>query len=539
MNKKNCCLTVLLLLSFGSMGQVERYQKYKEYRDTVVAATARLNEAAQRGDMAAADIHFATHFRYFQMMDSVLPIQDFKDLCNYYRASEYSADTARARQLLFRIVDNKLCDKPYLDELRDFFHLEQRPYWDSLSTIVYARPCRNVAYAAELDSMAEEDQRVRNEWNKPGVDHDSIVHETWVTDSIHIARLKELIQQYGFPTYSRVGSKGSSNASLLAQHSEPEFLAWFLPQAKMAFADKDFCVNWIPLMDDRDRSYHGLPQLYGTQLFQLKTNEQAYFQPIADMDHLLLRRYQVGLDDISSYCGLWGLDSVIIHPYYLDYSSHHQVMAQARVALAQGDTVKAINLLGYPTLYPFMRDMHLLHRLLVSTGQDSLANECRSRMIRCGYLPTDDTTALTRCFMADYRAQLNTDWSAELRTALKSADAFSAFLQKEHPRYSTEAWEESATIEGLERILLSLSKKEAMHFLDILRKQVTKGNLHPEDYAQLYDIVFHRDHGKSYYGTLQSVKPYCPRKLDKRRESLGLPPLWVSAQLSNTQLPNK
>jgi hypothetical protein len=34
--------------------------------------------------------------------------------------------------------------------------------------------------------------------------------------------------QSGIPSYDNVGHQGVNDASLLAQHSEPEFLHWFL-----------------------------------------------------------------------------------------------------------------------------------------------------------------------------------------------------------------------------------------------------------------------------------------------------------------------
>lgn len=86
-------------------------------------------------------------------------------------------------------------------------------------------------------------------------------------------------------------------------------------------------------------------------------------------------------------------------------------------------------------------------------------------------------------------------------------------------------------MEELKKILLSLSGEEAKRLLALLRHQVTKGNLHPEDYAHLYDATYYHTHGKSYYGTLKGIEIHRYKKVDKRREEIGLPPLWVYIKL--------
>lgn len=537
MDKKKLCLAVLLLLSLCSIGQENQYLKYYEYKDSVVAATLRLNSAFQQSDTAAVRVHLGAYYHYFQMMDSTIPITDGLDLPHYYYASEDFSDTATAKRLLFRMADMKWCDREYLNTLRNEFHLDQRDYWDSLSSIIYRRPCRNMAYIAELDAMSQEDKRLRHMLDSANADQDSLWRQITTTDSVHVARLKELILMYGFPTFSNVGFNGNINASLLAQHGGPEFLAWYVPQARIAADNKDYCLDWIAYMIDRDRTFTGLPQLYGSQLIKFGYEQQSYFYPIADVDHLQERRYQVGLSDIQPYYEFYGLDSVIIHPMFCDYSNYHHIQVTARVALAKGDTISAIRWLNQNgiQLYPFIRDLQWDYNLLIVTGRDSLANECRKRMIRCGYIPSDDTSELTLRFMADYREQLNEDWSQELRSSLSSAEAFTAFLQNERPRYSTEAWEEPATLEGLKNIVLSLPKNEAKSFLATLFRQVTKGNLHPEDYALIYDVAYCRHHSKCLYGTLDGVKIHCRKNVDKRRERIGLPPLMVASMLSNSQ----
>lgn len=532
MQKKNICLALLLSLSLYTMGQ-DCFKKYYEYKDSVISATYQLNMAIRQHDTTSADVHWKTYYHYFQKMDSIFPIESGSELPNYYYAAEHFSDTSTAKRLLFRMAEIKWCDMTYLNSLRNIFHLDKRDYWDSLMSIVRVRPCRNETYIALLDTMTKEDQQLRQMLDSVEIDKDSLLFQISTTDSLHIARMKELIRMYGFPTYSVVGYEGNRNASLLAQHGGPEFLAWYLPLARIAADSGDYCLDWLAYMIDRERTFIGLPQLYGSQLISFGMEEQYYFEPIADMDHLQERRNQVGLGDILTYCEYYGLDSVIVHPTYYDYTNYYQTKAMAYTALAMGDTTAAIRWLDKNdrTLYPFMRDMQLKYCLLVSTLQDSLAAECYNRMLRCGYIPSDSTSAMTRRFMADYQEQQNKAWSEELRNSLTSAETFISFLHEDRPRYSTEAWENPATMEELKKILLSLSGEEAKRLLALLRHQVTKGNLHPEDYAHLYDATYYHTHGKSYYGTLKGIEIHRYKKVDKRREEIGLPPLWVYIKL--------
>lgn len=522
------------------MGQENRFLKYYEYHDSVVSVTKQLNAAIRLADSTSEDKLWEEYYLYFHKMDAVLPVESGDDLPNYYYAAEHLSDTATAKRLLFRMAEIKWCDSVYLNMLRDVFHLEKRDYWDALSAIVYARPGRNETYIAELNSMSMEDQRLRSMLNSASEDKESLWQHIKSTDSVHIIRLKELINLYGFPTFSRVGFNGNRTASLLAQHGGPDFLSWYVPLARMAADDRDYSIDWLAYMIDRDRTFCGLPQLYGTQLISFGDEKVNYFEPIADIEHLNERRYSVGLGDIRPYYKSYGLDSIIIHPNFYNYSYYYQIQEEISVDLAKGDTASAIRLLttSNVTVYPFMRDLQRKYDLLIAAGQDSLARACGNMMVRCGYIPPNDTSALTRRFMADYREQLNDDWSRELRASLVSAEAFSEFLRKGYPRYSTEAWEESATLEGIKTIVLSLSEKDAKDFFSLLLQQVTTGNLHPEDYAQLYDIMYNRTHGMTYYGALKDVKIDNRKDVDKRRKEIGLPPLWTTRSISRNDKQN-
>ena len=84
-------------------------------------------------------------------------------------------------------------------------------------------------------------------------------------------------------------------------------------------------------------------------------------------------------------------------------------------------------------------------------------------------------------------------------------------------------------------------------FMDLLKKEVMKGNIHPDVYATVYDIVYWFNYDKSYYGRQRSFDPvtgkhFCVEiedvsNVDKRRAEIGLPPVWAFCKKYNTTLP--
>jgi len=147
--------------------------------------------------------------------------------------------------------------------------------------------------ATELLAMSEVDQAMRdtyqttNEW-------DASVDET------NTARLKELIEQQGWPTISAVGKKAAVAAWLLAQHADkdPAFQEKCL--ALMRALPKDEVILWnIALFEDRVRMNTGRPQLYGTQFRMSEGNFGP--GPIEDEQRLEERRAAMGLEPFEDY----------------------------------------------------------------------------------------------------------------------------------------------------------------------------------------------------------------------------------------------
>ena len=73
--------------------------------------------------------------------------------------------------------------------------------------------------------------------------------------------------------------------------------------------------------------------------------------------------------------------------------------------------------------------------------------------------------------------------------------------------------------------------------MDLLKKEVLKGDLYPDVYASVYDIVYWFNYHKSDYGRQVSFDPktgmyFCVEiedagGVDQRRAEIGLPPVWA------------
>jgi hypothetical protein len=147
--------------------------------------------------------------------------------------------------------------------------------------------------AAELLAMSEADQAMRdtyqttNEWNAS-------------VDEVNTARLKEIIEEQGWPSITLVGKKAASAAWLLAQHADkdPDFQKKCLELMKQL--PEHEVVLWnIALFEDRVRMNTGKPQLYGTQFRMSEGNFGP--GPIEDEEHLEERRAAMGLESFEEY----------------------------------------------------------------------------------------------------------------------------------------------------------------------------------------------------------------------------------------------
>lgn len=165
----------------------------------------------------------------------------------------------------------------------------------------------------ELWERFETDQEVRKRKFKGLKENMQIAEDMQRIDAENTARLHEIVNEYGWPTVSMVGERGSRAAFFLIQHADhdlafqQECLEMMIPLADLGEARK----RDVAFLTDRVRVGMGAPYVDGvptnpvTQVFgtQFHTDEKGNFGPwpIEDRDNLDERRREYGLEPFSEY----------------------------------------------------------------------------------------------------------------------------------------------------------------------------------------------------------------------------------------------
>lgn len=474
----------------------------------------------------------------YAAVDSVVPLANYTDLWNYYVSSVIMRDSARCKDLLFRLVQSNGLGK---DGPEFFFFknwkIQSVPYWhevDSLLDVVQSQKCR--PFIDSLEIMVQADQAIRYE--------DLSQEETWkrmsVIDSTNTAKLVSLIEQYGFPTWDLVGRRASQNAWLIAQHSQT-ILPWFLKRYRIEVRNNNADADCLALMEDRFRTQEGLPQLYGSQLFG-----SSGFFPIANVDEVDDRRFSMGLGPINEYAKGFDLDSVVVAAHFYDYHYYYVNLGKALENILNGDYAKTIQFLHPGSLhYPFPWDLKLLCDAYLSEKDTLNAVATARRMVLCGSRLDEDN--LLSGFLRDsvakdyetlveeYRLQLDCKANV-LFDSTQSFDEIRNLLDtKRFPRYNVDAWN-NVIPSIIRKHAGQVSESDYLEFFDWLYGQVAVGNYHLFDCAELYDEVYCRLFGRSYFGQKafdEEVPLFEPENVEQRRAEILLPPLEVCKRLDH------
>jgi hypothetical protein len=157
----------------------------------------------------------------------------------------------------------------------------------------------------ELLQWVKEDQDIRNEAIKHGIDHpDKEIQARWEDiDARNLAHMREIVRKYGWPGPGLVGVDGTEAAFLLLQHSPLDFQQMLLPRIRKAYLAGQLHGQDYALLLDRVLAHEGKPQVYGTQAkgFAEWHNREPAFYPIEDEAHVDRRRAAVGLPPLAAY----------------------------------------------------------------------------------------------------------------------------------------------------------------------------------------------------------------------------------------------
>lgn len=170
--------------------------------------------------------------------------------------------------------------------------------------------------ASELIDILEADQYYRNlldslEMTYPNASDKvqntyRIMHEV---DSMNLLKIEDILNNYGWPGKSMVGSPADAAAFLVLMHcGNPEVMKKYLPMIKKAVADNELLPGRMAFYTDRMRMLNGKEQVYGTQIvFDEELNKPVVY-PIENPEKVDQRRKKAGLGPLSEYLNSMGIE---------------------------------------------------------------------------------------------------------------------------------------------------------------------------------------------------------------------------------------
>jgi hypothetical protein len=154
-------------------------------------------------------------------------------------------------------------------------------------------------YIDELVEMKDEDQRDRIDISAEKMQDAAYRQMLLDADTLRLKRLRQIIDERGFPTLDSVGSVGIGAFFILVQHADTD--AEFQSQVltKLQLKDSGIRPDDLAMLIDRVRIAHGQPQLYGTQ-YKSNGDKSVPF-PIEDEKNLAMRRDEMWLMPTADY----------------------------------------------------------------------------------------------------------------------------------------------------------------------------------------------------------------------------------------------
>lgn len=153
----------------------------------------------------------------------------------------------------------------------------------------------------ELLSVQHEDQQVLQELVDSGelgtVEYHPRIKEVYERNN---ARIKQIVEKYGWPGISLVGKEGAEAAWLIVQHAvlDTEFMGVCLELLGEAVRNKEAEGMHFAYLQDRVLIMSGRPQIYGTQ-HDVDENGIAFPLPIENPSEVDYLRKEMGLGTLA------------------------------------------------------------------------------------------------------------------------------------------------------------------------------------------------------------------------------------------------
>ncbi len=233
----------------------------------------------------------------------------------YYNAACSSALAGRkgaAFRWLEESIERGWRDVSHLNNDSDLESLHSDPRWTPmvqecvaanesfLKSIEYPKLCLELLEMQETDQMVREmGHRVDGHGDEDTV-HSLHGNDMYDVDARNTARMKEIVEQFGWPTKSKVGREAATAAWLLVQHADadPVFQRYCLDLMSETAAEEVSTVD-VAYLTDRVLVNEGKRQLYGTQFWY--QGGKLVPRPIEDEGNLEKRRQDAGMTSFAEY----------------------------------------------------------------------------------------------------------------------------------------------------------------------------------------------------------------------------------------------
>jgi len=163
--------------------------------------------------------------------------------------------------------------------------------------------------AKELIQLTNDDRLLREELAKSHVPGKGYHPKMEAVHRANAKRLREIMDEIGYPSISKVGEEASEAAWLIVQHavSEPMFMQNCYQLMNMN--KEDINLAHIAYLYDRIECFKSKPQRFGTQL----TSDGGIY-PVEDKDNLNNLRLLMDLPKLSKkqLDTLYNLDQLVI-----------------------------------------------------------------------------------------------------------------------------------------------------------------------------------------------------------------------------------
>ena len=238
-----------------------------------------------------------------------------KNPLTFYNAA-CSAALANRVDAAFKHLDGAVArgwrDVAFLEQDSDLTSLHDDPRWEELLASCrqagtdFLASIEKPTLREELLEMRRIDQAVRSGEPLPELSDKDMGD----VDAVNTARMKEIVEEHGWPTKRLVGEDGARSAWLLVQHADanPAFQRQCLELMKASDSGQVSAVD-VAYLTDRVLVNEGKDQIYGTQFWTV----DGYLvpRPIADEARVEALRAEIGMTTMQEYHVLMtGLDWV-------------------------------------------------------------------------------------------------------------------------------------------------------------------------------------------------------------------------------------